>query len=173
MYKNISQFENTTDYLPILNAALLTDLIFIFFLIFGVIHSEKLKEWYRNYTLAAVIEDVLILVIGILLARFLYKPIFGEKFSLIKFTILAIIIQIIHDILFYFFFNAIPKGKNKMMDTFKEYAKEISFRAIIADSCMMALTSVLSSYLASFNLNSNIVLLIFIIYLFPYTIYTF
>ena len=173
MYKNISQFENTTDYLPILNAALLTDLIFIFFLIFGVIHSIKLEEWYRKYTIAAVIEDVLILVIGILLARFFYKPIFGEKFSLIKFTVLAVFIQIIHDILFYLFFTLIPKGKNKMMDTFKEYSREIGFRAIIADSCMMMLTAILSSCFSYWNFNSNIITLILIIYLIPYAIYTF
>lgn len=173
MFQNIARFNNTTQYLSILNGALITDLLFIFLLIFGVYHTKVLEQWYRKYTLAAAIEDVLILVIGVIVARYLYEPIFGSKFSLIKFTLLAVCVQVIHDFLFYLFFSWIPKGKNKMMDTFKLYAKEVSFYAILADSCMMVLTVLLSSYLASFTLNFNIILLIFVIYLFPYALSTF
>jgi uncharacterized protein YacL len=173
MLKNISYFSNTSDYLSILNAALVTDLLFIFLLIFGVYHTKILEQWYKKYTLAAVIQDTLILVIGVIIARFLYKPIFGEEFSLIKFTLLAVLIQMIHDIFFYFFFTWIPKGKNHMMDTFKLYAKEVKFNAILADSCMMALTSFLSAYFASFSANINLILLILTIYIIPYAVYTF
>jgi uncharacterized protein YacL len=173
MFQNISHFTKTSDYLSILNGALITDLVFMFFLIFGVIHTKVLEQWYRDYTIAAAMEDVLIIVIGIILARFLYEPIFGASFSIVKFTLLAVCIQIIHDILFYLFFSMIPKGKNKMMDTFKAYGREVGFYAILADSCMMVSTSLLSSYLASWSLNSNIVLLIFVLYLFPYTLYYF
>ena len=173
MLKNISNFSNTNDYLSILNAALVTDLLFIFLLIFGVYHTKILEQWYKKYTLAAVAEDTLILVIGILIARFLYTPIFGKEFSIIKFILLAVCIQIIHDILFYFFFTWFPKGKNHMMDTFKLYAREVKLNAILADSCMIALTSFLSSYFASFSTNHNLIILILTIYIIPYAIYTF
>ena len=173
MFQNISNFFNTSDYLPILNAALITDLIFIFFLIFGIIKSSVLKEWYRNYTLAAVIEDVLILVIGIIITRFFYKYFFGNTFSLLYFTLLAVFLQIIHDFLFYLFFSFIPKGSNKMMDTFKDYGKEVKWKAILGDSCMITLTSVLGSYLASLSLNTNIIIVILTIYTIPYALYTF
>lgn len=173
MFQNISNFYNTSDYLPILNGALLTDFIFLFFIIFGIIKSPMLREWYSKYTLAAVIEDVLILVIGIIITRFVYKYIFGNTFSLLYFTLLAIFIQIIHDFLFYLFFSVIPKGSNKMMDTFQEYAKEAKWRAIFGDSCMISLTSVLSSYLASLSLNTNIIIVILTIYSIPYALYTF
>lgn len=173
MFQNISNFSNTIDYLPILNGALMADLIYLFLLIFGIIQSKKLKEWYRKYTLSAAIEDTLVLVLGLIIARFLYKPIFGPTFSLFKFTILAVFIQIIHDILFYFFFQQFPRGTNRMMDTFQDYAKEVGPYAIFGDSCMIALTCILSSYFASFSVNSNVVLLFFIIYFIPYTLYTF
>jgi len=173
MLKNISNFSNNSDYLSILNAALVTDLLFIFLLIFGVYHTKILEQWYRKYTLAAVMEDTLILIIGILIARFLYKPICGQEFSIIKFTLLAVLIQITHDILFYLFFSWIPKGKNHMMDTFKLYTKEVKLNAILADSCMMALTSFLSAYFASFSTNYNVIILILTLYMIPYTIYTF
>jgi uncharacterized protein YacL len=173
MFQNISHFNNTTQYLSILNGALITDLLFMFFLIFGVFHTKVLEQWYAKYTIAAAMEDTLILVIGVVIARFLYQPIFGSSFSIVKFTLLAVCIQVIHDLLFYVFFSLIPKGSNQMMDTFKAYGKEVSFYAIVADSCMMASTCLLSSLLASWSTNSNIVLLIFVLYLFPYTLYTF
>jgi len=173
MFQNISNFFNTSDYLPILNGALLTDLLFIFFLLFGLLKSPVLKEWYRLFTLSAVIEDVLILVIGIIITRFFYKYIFGNTFSILYFTLLAILIQIIHDFLFYFFFSAIPKGKNKMMDTFKNYAKHANLSAIFGDSCMISLTAIIGSYLGSFSLNTNIIILILTIYIIPYTLYSF
>jgi uncharacterized protein YacL len=173
MFQNISHFTNTSDYLSILNGALLTDLLFMFFLIFGVFHSKVLEQWYAKYTIAAAMEDTLILVIGVIIARFLYQLIFGHVFSLWKFTLLAVCIQVLHDILFYIFFSLVPKGSNQMMDTFKAYGKEVSFYAILADSCMMVSTCLLSSYLSSWTTNSNIVLLIFVLYMFPYTLYTF
>ena len=171
MFKSISRFDNTSDYLPILNGALITDLFVIFLLIFGAIKSKVLVEWYRKYNLSAVIADVLIIFIGIILARFAYPYVFGEKFSLIKFIGLAVAIQIVHDISFYYLFKMVPRGKNMMLDTFKDYANEVGFKAILSDSLMIISTCLLSSYFASLNLNTNIIILILSVYILPYAIY--
>lgn len=170
--KNISNFNNVSDLLPILNGAIITDIIVILLLIFGFIDSKVLKEWYIKYHINAVIADVLIIVIGIIITRKLYPIIFGNKFNLMYFIILAVIIQIIHDILFYIFFTNVPVGSNKMIDTFKDYAKENSYKAIIADSLMVISTSLIASFLASQNTNTNVIVLVLIIYIVPYLIYT-
>jgi hypothetical protein len=171
MFKSISDFNNTSDYLSILNGALITDLCVIFLLIFGAINSKVLVEWYRKYNLSAVIADVLIIVIGIIMARFAYPYVFGEKFSLIKFIGLAVVIQILHDILFYYMFKLVPRGKNMMLDTFKDYANEVGFKAVLSDSLMIISTCLLSSYFVSLNLNINIIILILSVYILPYAIY--
>ena len=57
MFKNISDFNNVNDYLPILNAVLITDMVVILLLIFGFIKSKVLVEWYKKYNLSAVIEE--------------------------------------------------------------------------------------------------------------------
>ncbi len=171
MFKSISNFNNTNDYLPILNGVIITDLCVIFLLIFGFINSKVLFEWYRKYNLSAVIADVLIIFIGIIIARFLYPYVFGEKFSLIKFIGLAVAIQITHDILFYYMFKLVPRGSNMMLDTFKDYANEVGFKAVLSDSLMMISASVLSSYFVSLNLNTNIIILILSVYILPYAIY--
>ena len=107
----------------------------------------------------------------LIIARYLYYYIFKE-FSIIKFAFLAVSIQIIHDILFYILIIVIPKGTNKMIDTFKDYAIEISYKAIIADSVMIMTSCLLAYYLVNINTNINIILLISLLYLTPYLLYT-
>ena len=169
IFKDISNFNNVNDYLPILNGCINADLIIIFLLYHGVFNSFYLKKWYKKYQLSAVLADVLILFIGIILARFFYNYLFST-FSIWKFTLLAVCIQIFHDILFYFFFKIIPKGHNSMLDFFKEYAKEVGVGAIAGDSFMMILSCLISSNFATFNLNTNIICLVISLYFFPYMI---
>ena len=169
MFKNISHFSNVNDYLPILNGCINADLIVLFLLFHGIFNSVYLKKWYKKYQLSAVIADVLILFIGIILARFFYKYIFNE-FSIWKFTFLAVCIQIIHDILFYLFFTNLPVGYNAMLDFFKNYAKEVGIGAILGDTFMMVITCLLSSYFATLSLNANIITLVISLYFFPYMI---
>lgn len=161
---------NIKDYLPLLNAVLITDLIGIILLNAGIMKIKTLKEWYKKYTISAVITDVLIIMIVLLIANKIYHYIFKE-FSIIKFIILALIIQIIHDILFYLLITIIPKGVNEMIDTFKDYANEISYFAIIGDSIMIISACIISYYLINFDTNTNIIILIISLYVMPYLLY--
>jgi len=74
-------------------------------------------------------------------------------------------------ILFYIFFKNVPRGTNRMLDTFKDYAKEVSYKAILSDSGMIIMASLIASYLASKNLNTNIIIMILALYILPYSIY--
>ena len=169
IFANISNFSNIKDYLPILNGCLNADLIIILLVFHKIFNSFYLKKWYTTFKISAIIADVLILVIGIIIARFLYKFIFSD-FNIWKFTGLAVCIQIIHDILFYLFFTNVPRGYNFMLDFFNIYAKEVGAGAILGDSFMMAIACLLSSYFATLDTNSNIILLIISLYFVPYLI---
>ena len=170
MLKNIADFNNINDYLPLFNSVLITDLFVILLLNIGIIKSQVLRKWYSQYNLSAVIADVLIILIGLIITRAIYYYIF-DSFSIIKFIILAVIVQITHDILFYVFFSNIPKGVNKMLDTFKDYANDVSYKAILADSGMMIMASLVASYLVNKNTNTNIIVLISFVYILPYLLY--
>ena len=170
IFADISNFNNVNDYLPILNGAISTDLIIIFLVFHGVFQSVFLQKWYKMFNLSAIIADVLILVIGIIITRFLYHYVFNQ-WSIIKFTGLAVCIQIIHDFLFYFLFSNTPLKYSFILDFFKKYAEEVSFRAILGDSCMMITTCFLSSHFATLNLNLNIISMIINLYFIPYLIY--
>jgi hypothetical protein len=170
MFKNIANFNNTSDYLPLLNGVLITDLFVILLLNTKIMDSKVLRKWYDTYNLSAVIADVLIIFIVLIITRAIYYYIF-DTFSIFQFIFLAVVIQIIHDILFFIFFKNVPRGFNKMLDTFKDYANEVSYRAVFADSGMMILSSLIASALANKNLNSNIIVFIVSVYLLPYLLY--
>jgi len=170
MFKDISNFTHTQDYLPIFTSVLITDLVVILLLNTNILQSRVLREWYTTYNLSAVIADVLIIFIGIIIARYLYSRLF-KSYTLLKFIGLAVTIQIIHDLLFYIFFKNVPRGVNRMLDTFKDYAKEVSYKAVLSDSGMMILASLLSAYLVGKNLNTNIIIMIVVVYLTPYILY--
>ena len=170
MFHNIADFNNTHDYLPLFNAVLITDLFVILLSNMSIIKSEVLRKWYSQYNLSAVIADVLIILIGLIITRAIYYYIF-DKFSILNFIIIAVIVQIIHDILFYIFFRNIPRGVNKMLDTFKDYATDVSYKAILADSGMMIMSCLIAFYLVNKNINTNIIVLISALYLLPYLLY--
>lgn len=170
MFKNIANFNNTNDYIPLFNAVLITDLFVILLLNTNVIKSHVLREWYDKYNLSAVIADVLIILIGLIIVRAIYYSVFNE-FSIIKFAFLAVVVQMIHDILFYIFFTNVPRGINQMLDTFKDYADEVSYKAILSDSGMMIMASFIASYLASQSANTNMIVMIASLYIMPYFIY--
>ena len=170
MLKNIANFNNINDYLPLLNGVLITDLFVIFLSNIKVIDSNVLRKWYSQYNLSAVMADVLIILIVLIITRAIYYYIF-DSFSIIKFIGLAVLLQITHYILFYIFFTNVPRGLNKMIDTFKDYAKEASYKAILADSGMMIMASLLAFYLVNQSINTNIIVLIVFLYLLPYLLY--
>lgn len=171
MFGDISNFNNLFDYLPILNGAITADIIIILGLYYTNLYKSKfLKKWYEQYRLSAVIADVLILVIGMIIVRSFYNKIF-DKFNIFYFIILISIVQITHDILFYILFSSVPRGINNMLDLFKDYAKEVSYGAIIGDNAMIIISVLLASLFKNLNLNQNIILMIIQIYLIPYIIY--
>lgn len=172
IFKDISNFSKISDYLPIINGAILAELVVLFIVYYTpYFNSKKLMEWYESYRLSAVIADVLILVIGIILTRLVFKC-FKLKWSIWKFILILLGIQITHDILFYGLFTIIPRGTNKMLDLFKDYAKEVGHGAILGDSFMIIICALATMLFANLTLNKNIILAIVLIYLVPYILYT-
>jgi uncharacterized protein YacL len=169
-FKDISNFNNTNDYLPLFNGALITELIMLFLFNHKIFTSKTLKEWYTKYNLSAIIADVFILVIGFIIVRLIYSSIFST-FSILKFILLLVIVQTIHDILFYFMVINIKRGTNKMIDTFKDYIKEHNASILIADSLLIISGGLFSSYVANYSTTTNIALLILLIYLIPFFLY--
>jgi len=171
MFRDISRFNNINDYLPIITAILIVEIIGIM-LTYSNMLGKNLKLWYQQFLLSAVLADIFIIFLGIILARAIYYYIF-DTFSIINFILVILIIQITHDILFYLIIITIPRGSNKMIDLFKDYADEVSYRAILGDSMMIIATGLIASYLANFDANINIIISAVLIYLLQYILYNY
>jgi len=127
--------------------------------------GKSLDKWYAHFGVLAVISDCLIIVLGILLAK-MFLPQYPLVFS-------AIAIQIVHDLLFYqFVVIPTPRGHNQIIDLFKEYAAENSWKIVVYDSLMMASTVLLSQQFATMKKSSVSFLGLLGAYALTYIIYT-
>jgi hypothetical protein len=169
---DISNAGKLSDYVPILTAAVIVDLLVMLIALVYFSKGTQLARWYKTFNLGAVITDVLILVIGILIARYIY-PLLFQEWSLWKFLLLTLAIQIAHDFLFYALFSAIPRGASRILDLFKDYAGVMRGYAIYADSLMIITTVLIASFLAGQSMGVNLFILVVAVYLAPYFVYSF
>ena len=172
MFKDISQFDKIDDYLPIITAILIVDVITIILSFTHITESKFLRIWYKEYKLYAVLADVSLIFLGVVITRALYYYVFDE-FSIVNFVLLMVVVQVIHDILFYIMITQISKGTNKIIDILKDYADEISYWAIIGDSMMMISSALIAAYIAYFDMNTNIIIFAFLVYILQFILYTY
>jgi len=134
------------DLINILSAVVWVD--FFTIVIHKVFHLGKsLDKWYEKFGFVAVISDCLVIVLGIMIAKFIFP-----SASLTTLVVTAIAIQLIHDLLFYYLvILGVPLGQNSMIDLFKEYAVENSWKILLADSIMIGSTVLLADYLSDLN----------------------
>ena len=105
------------------------------------------QKWYKEFGIRAVFSDCLIIILGIYITFYLFPNV-----STFELVIYAIMIQIIHDLsLYYFVILQLPTNTNKIIDIFKEYAQENSYKPIIADSAMIGSSILLYKYLEHKN----------------------
>jgi hypothetical protein len=171
MLNDLSRFNSVGDYFPIIIAGLIVDMFVLCLVLVGYINVKSLNQWYNNFQLLAVVADVFSIVIGIIIARFIYS-FFFKSYSLMTFLILVCGVQLVHDLLFAAFFNGVPRNKSKILDIFKDYAKEVGFKILGVDALMMIGTVLLGSYLATWSFNSMIILSIVCMYILPYLLYS-
>ena len=140
--------------------------------------SKAINNWYDNLGWTAVILDVLSILIGFYIAKFIYEYLVKEKYintdyEYYKFLGIVLLVQIIHDFSFYLFvIKSYPKNKNRVMDEFKNYAERVKTGAVIGDSFMYLLaTPLLYLYIQKNNINTNTFISIVCFYLIGYLIY--
>ena len=125
-------------WVPLYTAVAIVDFIVIVLSKFFPL-TKALGSWYRDFGVVAVASDILIIILGIALAKYFFPDATG--FTLAGW---AIVIQVIHDIFFYIaIIRGIPEGHNKIIDLFKRYAAEGSWKIILADSAMIGSSALL------------------------------
>jgi len=130
--------------------------------------GASLDKWYSRFGIMAIISDCLVIVLGILIAQFIIPAA-----NAITLAGVSIGVQLVHDILFYLIvILGVPKGQNSMIDLFKEYANENSWKILAADSAMIGSTVLIADALKAYS--SKVVSFVGLLgaYALTYIIYT-
>lgn len=131
-------------------------------------YGKSLDMWYKQFGIVAALSDCLIIILGILIAQFLMPGLRG-----LPLAGLSIVVQMIHDVLFYIFvIKGVPQGHNAMIDLFKSYANENSYKILIADALMISGTVMLAEGFETIDKNLVIFMGLLAVYALTYIIYT-
>jgi hypothetical protein len=175
MISDLSDYKNISD-IYLLFFAILTVDVFVMFLAryFPEFFGSALNRWYDDFQLSAVLSDVLIILIGFIIARYIYtiwiKPEFGWNPFL--FVGLVVLIQAIHDALFYLFvIKPLPKGHNLMIDLFKTYSKG-GLRIIGGDAMLMIMSALVGFLYKSLDQHVVVGVNVLVLYALPYILNT-
>ncbi len=171
MLSDISNINNNTDLLYIFTGVIIIDLIVIFIARQSDFFGKQINIWYDRFGLNAVILDVFIIVIGFIITRYIFYY-FDLSFTPLKFISILVIVQLIHDLLFYYFsILPTPYSKNDLMDIYKDYSVENSYKILIADASMMIGSALIAMNLKNYDMHVSTSLLILSIYILPYLLY--
>ena len=173
MIKNIT-------FLHFFTAACVVELFMITIFRYSGIRGNKwmaINNWYTNLRWTAVILDIISVLIGFYIAKFIYEylvttKLIDDKHELLKFLGIVLCVQIIHDFSFYFLVIKDSKmGSSLVMDEFIRYSKSVSINAIIGDSIIYLLATPLVFYLVNVRTDVNVFSSLVSLYLVGYFIY--
>lgn len=130
--------------------------------------GRSMDLWYERYGIVAVLSDCLVIILTVLLTQFIFPN--ASLKHLISF---AVCIQLIHDFLFFVLvIKQVPLGDNSIIDLFKQYSEENSYKILIADSLMVASSVILYTVLKRMYSNQVSFLGLLGAYALTYIIYT-
>lgn len=166
-------------FIHFLTAALCIELFMLFLFRFtkSPFSGKSINNWYTNFGWSAIILDVLSVIIGFYITKYIYlhlekKNLISSKNSLLKFLALMLFVQIVHDFTFYFTVIRNAKiGKNPIMDELIKYAENIGVGAVIGDSFMYLLATPLLYYLLKLENEDNAFISLVCAYIIGYIVY--
>ena len=166
----MSNYKNLSNVPHILFGTLVVDLVTILIVKNSNVLGTVLKDWYDQFGLSAVLADVLIIVLGILMAQYIYTEFF-PSYSPILFLLLVVLIQLVHDVLFHVgVIQMVPQGQNRIIDIFKRYADENSWKIIVGDAILMLGSTAVAAASLQLSPPLFVFLGILTVYAIPYAI---
>jgi hypothetical protein len=111
------------------------------------------------------------------LTRFAYTKLYteaGKAWSPFVFVCALIVMQVLHDLVFYFgVVNVVPSGNNEMVDALKKYSNENGSRALASHAGFLIMVAIVAMFLKERSLIFIIMISVFTLYLLPYVLTTF
>jgi len=114
--------------------------------------GKTIRQWYSEFTIGAYAMDIASLTIGTYIATLLTPNFYLQ-------LVYVVIIGLIHDISFSVFLNSVNTKGSKILQFFKDYAKEYGKKILLIDALMLVSTLLVSNVLLNSFSNANTIFL--------------
>lgn len=169
---DIGDYRNIDDIYTIVNSSLFTLTLSLLATRIGNLGGYSLNTYFDLFGIEGVVSTTMLMAIIFQLARYFYTVLYAKadkSWSPFVFICAVIVVQILHDVLFYYgAINLLPAGKNEMIDVLKQYAKENSVAAIGGHSALMLVTALVAMMINDMDLVLKIVMFGIVLYGLPY-----
>ena len=113
------------DFLSIITGSIIIDVIILYMNYNDTVFiSKKLQEWYQTFRNSALIMDILAITIYVMGGLYISSKYTND--SIYMKLLCIVIVQVIGDLIFYKFFDSLPRGY-PVFDFFKDYASEMDY----------------------------------------------
>lgn len=158
---------NKIEFTHILTATAFIEVYILYLFRFtnSIITGVPVNEWYNKFRWSAVALDILSIMIGFYLAKFMFphsnKLLSGFIHNdMLVFLITVLIIQIIHDVLFWLailrtHMNNGTKTNNAILNELIDYANNVQYGAILGDSFIYIVATPFLFYLLQSNMSNE------------------
>jgi hypothetical protein len=173
---DIGNYTDLGDLYPIASASLVGINFGVLFARMGGIGGLSLNTYFDTFGLEGVLANVSLLTIVFQIARWAYTTFYtsgGRPWSPFVFVCILILVQLLHDLIFYFgALQSFPSGKNDMIDVLKRYAAENGSRAMGGHAAFLIFVAVIAMFLKETTFMFSTLVLIVAFYALPFLITT-
>jgi hypothetical protein len=132
--------------------AIIVDTIVGYIILFNKKSGKTIRQWYSDFTIGAYAMDITSLTFGTYIATLLTSNYYLQ-------LVYVVIVGLIHDISFALFLNSVNTKTSKVLEFFKNYAKENGKKILLIDALMLVSTLLVSNYLLNSFSNANTIFL--------------
>ena len=132
--------------------AIIVDTIVGYIILFNKKRGKTIRQWYSEFTIGAYAMDITSLFFGTYIATLLTPNYYLQ-------LVYVVIVGLIHDISFALFLNSVNTKGSKILQFFKDYAKEYGKKILLFDALMLVSTLLVSNVLLNSLSNANTIFL--------------
>jgi succinate dehydrogenase hydrophobic anchor subunit len=174
--EDVSEYENIYDWILITIAAIIVEVIVLCLVRFCPdIFGKAINIWFNRFKLSAVLADVLTIMIGFGITRYVYSEWLYPTYDWnpLYFTGLSAIVQMLYVSFFYFVVvRPTPQGYNTMIDALREVVSAGGSKILGSDALKMMGASVITMLLKSAPLHLSASIGILATYFVPFMLET-
>lgn len=170
---NIGNYAEVDDFYPMAIASIFGLNLAIAAARVGNVGGASLNTYFDAFGLEGILANVALIVLILQITRFGYTNGYGlaKPWSPFVFVCILLAVQFMHDLIFYYgAINILPSGKNEMIDSLKEYAREHGGSALGGHAFLLIIIAAAAMIFKETTALVRIIMISVLLYTMPYII---